>query len=528
MNSRVLSPILFIGGMLVALYVTVSVLMSEGNNVGAFCRWLLLAGLILGMVAPRPAFYVFIVACGYNDLLKRMLVVGGRLQWTDVPYVLGITPVLFGGIVIGLVARTMTGSVQAHKKSFLMFLIATGLMITSAVLSAAEKGGGGASTLKALADEGVYAYLLFVLPLLFTTPDEVFRLFRYLLVVFLPVGIYGIYQYVFGFSDIEIAYLKSGFSIERWQLFAEVGRRAFSTLNSSTAYSVVCAALSLLSLYLGAWARRLGIKPLLPSAVSWGMAAIYFGGVLASCCRSAVLMMMIGLFLGPWFETAKKTKRIYGAVLTLFLLLVAASPFLLRDLSIYMDVLTLHGDGGFFRWLERMTTVGTYSDRLTGFSNVLLNPAAYTLFGHGAQALERGDYFMHDPISAMLIRHGLLGWLVSFSIILVIARTVHRCVYATESLPNRRLAARFLGIAVSVLVICAVGGNILSTFPNNVFFWLLLGTCLLLGEAAPETVTMTEREPFSNEGLDPIPMVLQEVRNPNRLRPSGPLPPPAF
>jgi hypothetical protein len=520
MNSRVLSPILFIAGMFVALYVTVSVLMSEGNNVGAFCRWLLVGGLFLGVVSPRHAFYVFIIACGYNDLLKRMLVVGGRLQWGDVPYVLGITPVLFGGIVLGLVARSMTGSVKAHKRSVLMFIIATGLMLTSAILSALEKGGGGASTLKAMADDGVYAYLLFILPILFTTPDEIYRLFRFVLLVFLPVGLYGIYQHIFGFSDIEIAYLKSGFSIERWQLFSEAGRRSFSTLNSCTAYSVVCSALCLLSLYMGAWSRRLGIKPLIPPAFSWLIALIYFLGLMASSCRSPVLMLALGFLLGPWFETSKKTHRIYGAVFLGFFILVIASPILLRDLPYYMDVLTLHGEGGFYNWLERMTTVGTYSDRLMGFSNVLLNPSAYTLFGLRGNLLDSGDFYHHDPISRMLIRHGVIGLLAAFALIFVVARTMHRCVYEAKVNSSRLLAARFLGVAIAILVICAVGGNVLSTFPINVFFWLLLGACLLLGEALPSDAEKEAEDVVSTDLADTQAMEIQMAKGRNRLRPS--------
>ncbi len=528
MNSRVLSPILFIAGMFVALYVTVSVLMSEGNNVGAFCRWLLVGGLFLGVVSPRHAFYVFIIACGYNDLLKRMLVVGGRLQWGDVPYVLGITPVLFGGILLGLLTRTVNGGVEVPKRSVTMFFVATALMLTAAVASAAEKGGGGASTLKAMADDGVYAYLLFVIPLLFTSAEEIMGLFRFVLIVFLPVGAYGIYQYIFGFSDIEIAYLKSGFCLERWQLFSEAGRRAFSTLNSSTAFSVVCAVLCLLSLYMGAWSRKISIKGLISPFLSGLVALIFFGGVMASSCRSAVLMLAVGWLIGPFFESAQKTKRIYVSVLIVFLTLVVASPYLLTNLPYFANALTVYGEGGFANWLERMTTVGTYSDRLMGFTNVLMNPSAYSLFGMGTNALENGNFYHHDPISRILIRHGLIGMAAIFALIYLVARTMHRCVFLMNSPERRHIAARFLGIAVAILVMCAVGGNYLSTFPINIFFWMLLGTCLMLSHEKPVEMTKPADAGVPLDEMDQGIGLIQASKGEARLRPSRPQAPPTY
>ncbi|MCE2692892.1 MAG: hypothetical protein LW645_01280 [Verrucomicrobiaceae bacterium] len=85
--------------MLGGLYAVASVLLTEGNTIGQMSMYLMVGGFLLSLMAPRLGFYIWIIFCGYNDLLKRLLVVGGRVTQEDLKFVLGITPAMFAGVV---------------------------------------------------------------------------------------------------------------------------------------------------------------------------------------------------------------------------------------------------------------------------------------------------------------------------------------------------------------------------------------------------------------------------------------------
>ena len=84
--------------------------------------------------------------------------------------------------------------------------------------------------------------MLFVMPVLFPRYEDALRVLRFTLWVFLPVALYGIAQQIDGFQPFEIAYLRTGLSIEIKQLLTN-HVRAFSTLNSPTALGAVSAVL---------------------------------------------------------------------------------------------------------------------------------------------------------------------------------------------------------------------------------------------------------------------------------------------
>ena len=86
--------------MFCGLYAVVSVILTEGNSIGQMCQFLMVAGFLVSLITPRMGFFAWMVFCGYNDLLKRLLVVGGRVSHNDLMWVLGITPAMFAGVVV--------------------------------------------------------------------------------------------------------------------------------------------------------------------------------------------------------------------------------------------------------------------------------------------------------------------------------------------------------------------------------------------------------------------------------------------
>jgi len=94
----------------------------------------------------------------------------------------------------------------------------------------------------------------------FGSPESVAKFTRFIILAFLPVAAYGIYQQVYGFQEFEIEYLKTpGLTIEIKQL--EANRvRAFSTLNSPTSLSVVVCSVAMMALSLALVGNRARAK----------------------------------------------------------------------------------------------------------------------------------------------------------------------------------------------------------------------------------------------------------------------------
>lgn len=454
------------------LLALVSILLSEGNTVGQFCRYLLVGGFVLSLVSPRTGFYVWLTLCGYNDLLKRLMIMGGRVMHSDLPFVLGITPAMFGGVAVALAVGGLMGTRRMVMRDVAAIVIGGFLMALTGALTAMKGGVGVNAVLQAVANNGLYALLLFVLPMLFQSAESLQRLWRYVVLVFVPVAIYGMVQQVQGFAEFEVEYLKTNLSIEVKQLVTgEV--RAFSTLNSPSALSVVCACLAVVSLFL-AYSRHRVLHPVL----GWACFVIHCGGLIASTSRTPILIVPLGLLGGWCFFSERRTRSFYAVCGGAFLALVVGSPWLVHNIETVNSLVASVAAPDTF--LGRMLTVGTYWDRLEGFATVLMNPEAYRLLGWGIDEHGEGRFHFHDPLSEVLVRFGsvaLVGLVVSG---LLLLRVSHRQAWRLKDKDDRQLAGRMIAVAFSAVAVSLVSGSILTTFPNNVLFWLCLASVAAL------------------------------------------------
>ena len=478
-GSLFVAFLLILGG----LYTAVSVVLTEGNSIGQMCKFFMVAGFLVTLMAPRAGFFAWIVFCGYNDLLKRLLVVGGSVSHSDLMWVLGITPAMFAGIVTSLAMGGLLGSRRIEGREWLLLVWGVAFMLGAGALAAKNDGGGMNTVLQAIANNGLYTLLLFVLPVLLKSKADVTSVWRCLVIAYLPVSFYAVIQQIQGFTDFEIAYLRTGLSIEIKQLYAgEV--RAFSTLNSPTALSVVCGTLAVFSLVLGFSRRDQGRPPRMSRVLALVSFTVHFSGLIASTGRTALIMLPVGL-LGAWcFVSPARTRVFYTVVISAFLLLIASSGWLINNLQEINDAAMSLGTPGAF--LSRMLVVGTYWDRLSGFATVLTNPKAWSLFGYGNLEDGTGIYYYHDPISAILMRYGAIALILVIMIIVLLLRWFHRQAWKLESSEDRRFASAMIAIAFSMILISAASGSVMGVFPVNVFFWLACGGVLaLLKRASP-------------------------------------------
>ncbi len=497
MNSRnsLLNVLIVAGFSSLGLYVVISVLLSHRNGLASLCFYLLIAGGIWGLLAPRSAFYLWIFSCGYTDLLKRVMVVFGNIQQNDLYYVLGIPPVIFAGITISLVVGGLTGSIVVGMKNWRLLAVGLAIMLVTGIMSAKSGGGSIKEGVQGMVNGGLYSIMLFVVPVLFRRGEDVLRVLRFSLWIMLPVAIYAILQQMWGFQPFEVAYLRTNLSIEIKQLFTD-RVRAFSTLNSPTALASLSAVLIVLAWFLARLPRpapREHRRWL--NSLSAGLIIVCNAGALiASTGRAGVIAVVVGLISGWCFLNRMRTTIFYFAGIGAFLLLITVSPWLLDHLDEAMEWTSSRVSADSFS--GHLTIIGTYSDRLYGFAHVLRNPAAYSFFGtwDGNWSSLPTNLYHHDLISASLLRFGLVPNMIILFVLVRLLTVFHRKLHLLKDRKAARFMAMALGQTAGLLAVSMLSGNVLSVFPVNGFFWLFVGTVILMSQPPRET----EPEPMRN------------------------------
>jgi hypothetical protein len=471
---------------LIATYVSVSVLLDSGNTVGSLLFYIMVAAGMLGALAPRFSLLLLVVQFGLLDGVKRLMVVAGQVEQIDLFWVLGIAPVTLAGISGGILIRLMTRQISANQsdwKRLGVVALVNGGLVAMLLISGAGIGG----SLREIANGTLYSMLIFVVPLLYRTTAEIAGLLRFITLFFVPIAIYGVYQQVYGFLDYEIAYLKTGLSIEIKQL--EAGRvRSFSTLNSPTAFGSVCGMLGAFTMLMAGYRSSTG-RSILPPWIAAFCCVCFLVGLVAATSRSEFLILPV-VAAATWaFPHPGRTKVVYAVGITSFLALVITSPWILARLDIYNRMMAGQYQEGSFMAL--ISAVGSYSDRLRGFSEVLMNPAAWSLLGI-ARGDNTGDYLVHDPISYVLLYYGVVG--LAFTLIgaILALKVVHLLLSKIQSPYGKRLCSTLLGLGVAIGMVSMISGSRFAVFPVNGFVWLFVGCLLVIVEH--EKRALAERE----------------------------------
>ena len=126
---------------------------------------------------------------------------------------------------------------------------------------------------------------------------------------------------------------------------------------------------------------------------------------------------------------------------------------------------------------EQMLRVGTYTERLVGFSQVLANPRAYSLLGFGPDRGGQDDpeFYNHDPLSTLLVRYGVLALLAVLFTGALLLRHFHACVWRLKNPAEHRVASLLLAVPLGFLVTSLIQGSVFGTFPLNLLTFLFLG-----------------------------------------------------
>jgi hypothetical protein len=448
----------------------------------------MLAGLVMCCVAlsnPVWGVYLLIFATGYLDLVKRLGILSDALSGIDVVVTLALAPVLFIAICGGVLYRNIMHRVWLSRWQ-VWLAVAIALAMGAVFLDAVHNSGGIPFALKEFANSGVYLLLILVGCFLFPNVRSVQRLLAFTLAVYIPVGIYGIWQQIFGLADFEIDYLNSGFTIDVTVLEDPV-LRTFSTLSSPHALNVTMAMLGALAFFVPlnrAKRSRWQIPVGLVFTVACGATFVRAGWVL--------FLLAFAIWLcSRWKLT---TVSMYGAIVAGFVFLFANADAMLQSLGVAENALPQNNEAQ-----VEAFHVATFSDRLISFRNVMTNPAFHTLFGvRDAAELEQDsqDYLAHDQIGQILISYGFAG-LILFGLVLILTLWfAHRAVFRQQDKLKREMLLGILSVELATILSGMLFGSHLAVFPINVLFYLFASTVFTVGRNvdSPQTISVLDSQ----------------------------------
>lgn len=452
-------------GCLLALFVGWFV----SSDLNPLTTTVILTAVVMFIVAvcnPTAGVYFLILTSGYLDLVKRLGILSDAMSGSDVVVTLAVAPLLFVCICGGVLYRNIISRTWL-KRSQAILAGVTLVSMGAVFFQEFFQGESALLALKDFANSGAYLPLALVVCLLFPDALRIRRLLTFCVWVYVPVALYGVWQQLFGLTDFETDYLKSGFTMIVG-LLDDVRIRPFSTLNSPHALGVVTAMLSALA----------ALTPLKDGKrAKWQIfVAVLFGAAcLATFVRAAWALLLFALLISVCCRTKIGTIVLYGATVAGFFTLMLSSDALLGSLDQIDSYLPQDSD------VEAQAfRLSTFSDRLVSFRNVLTNPEFHTWFGIRGQDYsdsieESHDNVAHDQIGQTLASFGFVGlgfFLAVTGLGLIIA---HRAIFRQRDAGRRRMMLGCLSVLIATLFSGMLFGSHLGVFPINAFFALLAG-----------------------------------------------------
>jgi hypothetical protein len=455
---------------LLAVSVAATFIFTSDNPVSKLA--MLIGGILLlvGTIEPRRMLVVLVPITFYLDEFKRLLILLGRTSLDDVTSILAVAPMATLGILIGCIIRRIFFRRSDELVERLAVLGALAAFIAFGGMEIFTAGNLLVS-LKYAANTTVYFLLPWAVLQLYRTREEIERFLKFCLVIGIPVALYGIWQYVMGLSQFEIAYLRSGLSMVGADMLADIRPRPFSTLSSVHAYSCVMMFMLALSLqFFSSWKanRRSWKGPV--------VTIIYAVAIALSMARSTTLASVLMIVFARLFRSKTGVTVAYSASAAFVGGMIFFAQPILDSLDKLQSYLPMDSD-----WQVQAFRLGTWSDRLKGYNNILANPASWPLvanplkYDHTAQIYTDSDYH-HDLFSAMILRIGILPLLMGACFALFIFWRTHRAILMLPAgkAGTRILAARLMAI-IFVFFLSQTGGSGMTVFPINFWLGILVG-----------------------------------------------------
>jgi hypothetical protein len=482
--GKVTVVILFL---LLSLYVIVDVLDTPGSSLGRFYLYLAIFSFLAGCVAPRWAFACFILTTGFIDLFKRLIVVYGRPTELDLYFILGVPPLLIAGIILNLLMSFIIGRAQLQRQHIISFAISTvffGVMLYGAI-------GGGLRAGRGLGDavnQGAYAYLFFVIPILLADMEDVLKVFRRMVVIFTIVALYMLKHHFFGLSGFEHDYLLSGISIESRILWENNGAlRGFSTMSGAQSVAVFC---SCMLIVLWAPIRRLnGMLVPMPLLFRVVLSVLFLYASYATVSRGGWVCGMVAIFAYVILSRKSWAFAGYTVMAGALLALIFGSSWILKNNMLGEAETLLRSMIGNTSdaYAERSIVMGTMTARFEGFVNLTSNPDVWTPFGLKIAGdklyLEMGPIaYCHDFITEFLIKYGYIAFVSVGGLAIWFFLRINKIYFSLPPQSDFRVISRIaLAFAIGIFSGGLGNGAQLWVFPQNFYFYFFLAVIYTIG-----------------------------------------------
>lgn len=526
MNGNALIRILATFGLLLAsLWVAFDIFTSGSNAVARFYMYTLVVAGFYGLLNARKAFYVLLFLTGYLDFFKRLMIFDSGVSRMDLYYVLGIAPATLCGIAGNILYQHFTGKLRV-RPGINRLIITVTLCTAGATLLALTTGSGSYRSLGDTVNATIYLLLLFVIPVLFRTPEDIRHMLKILVLLFIPAVCYMLmHHFRGGILDWEMEYVKSGLTIEIRQL-SERKFRPFGTMNSAANASMVFAGILALCCS-GLWNKpdrdgRTASFPMRFVLIPMLAVAMY-----ATLSRTGWVFAVLAVLAAPMMKHRLLTLTGYIAAVSSFVAIILASGYILRHRLLNEWSEEVYRSKRTNEWAQT-TNISTLNDRLEGFESLVKEPRAWTPLGlklssHTASSVY-SNVSSHDMFTDLLLNYGYVTMLAVGIFLFRQLWRLHRLVFYEPEPLTRAIAGTCLALGLAITSGATVNGAQFSTYPVNFFIWfnfaivVALHTYIREREAAKAPAGAAEPPPWMRH-------------NPMRVAPArqgqGPMPVPA-
>lgn len=485
LNKLVLGVVI----VLVALVAFLNILSTRGNAIGELYFYVMILSGVIGLLAPRTAFFYLLFLTAYLDFFKRLMVFGQRVSLLDLYWALGIAPATMSGILVSVLFSSFQGAYPLYKGQHKWNFTVCGLILVGLLATIFAGGFRGYRQLGDAVNMVLYMGMLIVVPLLFRTPMELAKLVKSIILIFVPSAIYMWHHGLFGVRDWEIDYLRLGLSQEIRMLY-ERFFRPFGTLNSAVSASIIFGIFSMIALF-GPWK----LKDESGEQLSGGgliMRIVVFPLFLIACVftftRTGWAVGLAALFGMICFRSRIFTKIAYlvGGAAVCFVIFGAG--WLLEIKAMERLTLTFYDLVPLTDKTMKSFSFGTFNSRLISFRELTSNKDLWTPFGFRLAGkpteldaiIQATGARIHDALTDTLIKFGYVPLAILALVGIWLLIKMHSNIFWQRSPLAKNLAL----ISTTAVLSFALGGlsswTQFYTFPINTYMWLFAGITVSL------------------------------------------------